>query len=610
MKGEIKNMGNDLWRVDPDMDLTENFIIKSDSYKVTHFTQYPKGTSKIISYLEARGCTPKDEQGNDLYSYATWFGEQYVLLRHFCGRQITHYKIDQAKMFFKGHFGVDLMNEAGWRYIVDNYDGYLPLIIRAVDEGTRVPLKNVLMVIENIDPANCGFVTDIVLHWLTNYSETTQSQVWYPTTIATNSCHARDFMTEMHDKTCDTTFVDFGLHDFGFRGVSCYEQACIGGMAHLVAFNGTDTMPAIAMANKVYNAKLFGERHLEIRLLPGGEMNITMYGFSVVATEHSTTTSWGRWGERDCILNLLRSFPNVIKSAVGDSYDVFAFARMLSEDVEIRNLILNDGPNGKFVLRPDSGDPVEINCGTPDNIHRPKNKDEFHDLICMGEKLDGDIILWEDEHYMITGVEEFIREYGNDQWSQCCSAPIDDLISGGRVGILEPVKASTRTKGLIEILWEGFGGHVNNKGYKVLNPKIGLIQGDGIDLLMLRRILIAMEKLRFAASNIVFGSGGGLLQKFDRDTLKFAIKCCIAIINGKEVEVQKDPITGKSKKSKAGRLALMVDEKDNIYTKQHCTIEEEAMGLLKEVYNLGRLTRFHDFEDIRQRARTKFVMNK
>lgn len=511
-------LGNDLWRIDPELDLLENFIVKSDSYKVTHFPQYPKGTTKISSYLEARGCSPKDEKGNDLYTYTTWFGAQYQLLRHFCGQQITHYKIDQAKAFFKAHFGVDLMNEAGWRYIVEQYDGYLPLTIKAVDEGTKVPLSNALMVIENHDPKTF-FVTEIVLHWLTNYSETLLSQIWYPTTIATNSCHARDFITEMHNETCDTTFVDFSLHDFGFRGVTCYEQACLGGMAHLVAFNGTDTMPAIALANKVYNSKLFGERHLEVKLEKDGTMNLTMYGFSVVATEHSTTTSWGRWGERDCIVNLLKSFPNVIKSAVGDSYDVFAFAKMLSEDQEIRELILNDGPNGKFVLRPDSGDPVEIDCA------------------------------------------------------------------------------------LMQILWDGFGGHVNTKGYKVLNPKIGLIQGDGIDLLMLRRILIALRDLKFAASNIVFGSGGGLLQKFDRDTLKFAIKCSFAVINGVEVEVQKDPITGKSKKSKKGRLALMKDPNGVFYTKQQCTDAEFQEGHLHVIYDLGRMVRMHNFDDIRVRAR-------
>ena len=509
---------NDLWRQDPETDLLENFLIKSDSYKVTHFPQYPKGTTKISSYLESRGCTPKNKAGKDLYNYTTFFELQYVLQRHFCGRQITHYKIDQAKMFFKAHFGVDLMNEEGWRYIADQYDGRIPLKIKAVKEGTKVPLHNVLMVIENEDP-KLFFLTEIVLHWLTNYSETLLSQLWYGTTVATNGSHARDILIEKHNKTCDTTFVDFSLHDFGFRGVSCYEQACIGGMAHLVNFNGTDTMPAIVMANKVYNTQLQGKQHVEIALLPDGNMNITMYGFSVVATEHSTTTSWGRWGERACILNLLRSFPNVIKSAVGDSYDVEAFAHMLSEDPEIRELILNDGPNGKFVLRPDSGDPVEIDCM------------------------------------------------------------------------------------LMQILWEGFGGHVNTKGYKVLNPKISLIQGDGIDLLMLIDILDALDELKFAASNIVFGSGGGLLQKFDRDTLKFAIKCSAAIINGIEVEVQKDPKTGKSKKSKIGRLALLKDENGVFYTKERCTEEEEKQGFLEYVFEIGNLVRFQDFEEVRSIAR-------
>ena len=487
-----------------ELELLENFILKSDGYKPTHFPQYPKGTSKIISYLESRGCSLKDKNGNELYDYTTFFGLQYITLRHFCGQQITYYKIKQAKTFLKEYYGTDLMNEEGWKYIVKKYNGYLPLIIKAIPEGSKVPLHNVLMTIENNDPKTF-FLNDVLIHWLTNYSETLISQIWYPTTIATNGSKARDIIKAKHDKTCDTTFVDYSLHDFGFRGVSCYEQACIGGMAHLVNFNGTDTMPAIVMANKVYNSDSFD--------------NFKMYGNSVVATEHSTTTSWGRWGEPACIINLLKTFPKGIKSAVGDSYDVEAFANMLYDNEEIRNLILNSDESSKFVLRPDSGDPVEI-----------------------------------------------------------------DLM-------------------LLNILWNKFGGTINSKGYKVLNPKIGLLQGDGIDLQMIINILDAMDENGFAASNIVFGSGGGLLQKFDRDTLKFAIKCSSAIINNIEVDVQKDPKTGKGKKSKIGKLALMKDENGVLYTKEKCTEIEYQLGLLEEVFNTGVLSRYQEFDDIRNIAR-------
>lgn len=514
------SMFHDLWRQDPETDLMENFIIKTDSYKVTHWNQYPKGTTKIVSYLEARGCTPKKKDGTNLYNYTTFFGLQYILMRHFCGRQITQFKLEQAKIFCKAHLGSDLVNEAGWQHIIDNYDGYLPLKINAVKEGTKVPLKNVLMVIENEDE-KLFFLNDIVLHWLTNYSETLLSQVWYPTTICTNGSHARDILIEKQKKTCDTVFVDYGLHDFGFRGTPEYMTSCLGGMAHLVNFNGTDTMPAIVLANKVYNANFYKHPSVEISLHKDGTMNLTMFGASVVATEHSTTTSWGRWGERDCVLNILRTFPNVIKSIVGDSYDIDAFATMLHADAEIKELILNDGPNGKLVLRPDSGFPPEEDCR------------------------------------------------------------------------------------LMQNLWDGFGGHVNTKGYKVLNPKIGLIQGDGIDLQMLIDILEAVVALGFATSNIVFGSGGGLLQKFDRDTLKFAIKCNFAVINGEFVDVQKSPKgAGSYKKSKAGRLALMLDENGVFYTKEHCTEEESVLGYLEPVFRIGHLIRFQDFEEVRSIART------
>jgi len=588
------------WKQDDD--ILENFLIKTDSYKVTHFPQYPKGTTEVYSYGEARGCTPLKPNGKPLYDYSLVFGLQYVLKRHLAGPQVTHEKIDEAKLFFQKHFGADLFNEAGWRYIADHYNGYLPLIIKALPEGIKVPLKTPLFTIVNTDP-EC--------FWLTNYVETIISHVWHPLTVATNSAHARDIIRAAQDRSDDSTFVDYSLHDFGGRGGSTYETSGVGGMAHLVSFNGTDTMWAISLANKAYNQ----EKTVDFN--PGIHVtDIEMFGNSVVATEHSTMTSWGREHERDCILNLLRSYPTGLLSVVGDSFNIYKFAELLYTDQEIKEIILKR--DGKFVLRPDSGDPIEIICG---QAVKRKIKDltryfEGTTPLISPEIFEDDLLdeVRTDTPHGVHGTTEYTSIYKvGDKYYEATIDNISwnrydkqyyyiDMFEKAHITVKQ-LDNELQMKGLMQMLWEGFDGTTNAKGYKVLNPKVGLIQGDGIDLQMIADILTNLDGIKFAASNIVFGSGGGLIQKFDRDTLKFAIKCTHVTVNGKPVDVQKDPITASGKKSKKGYLAVHLDEFGQYVTKQECTVAEEKEGLLRVVFFEGDVVNTQAFNDVRKNAR-------
>ena len=453
----------------------ENLILKTDSYKVSHWRQYPKGTSSVFSFLESRGGQ---------FPESVFFGLQYIIKRHLLGVVITAEDIAEARELFASHFGDStLFNEEGWQYILDKYQGRLPIRIKAVPEGSVIPVHNVLMTVENTDPK---------VPWLTNYLETLLCQIWYPITVATQSRSMRELIMRALQETGDPSLIDFKLHDFGYRGSTSDESAGIGGAAHLINFKGTDTMAAVDLLRKYYSEP--------------------MAGFSIPAAEHSTITSWGRNREVDAFDNMLTAFPTGLVAVVSDSYNVFEACSDLW-GTKLRDKVLNR--DGVLVVRPDSGYPPEV-----------------------------------------------------------------------------VVK-------VLDILGSRFGYTYNPKGYKVLNPKVRVIQGDGITHPMLGTILEAMKAEHWSADNLAFGSGGGLLQKVDRDTKKFAFKASAVKIGGLWGDVYKDPITDPGKKSKAGRLKLVLD--NGIYK----TIRLEENNLpdqLVTVFENGELLVDQTFAEIRTRV--------
>lgn len=466
----------------------DNFILNTDSYKATHWKQLPEGTTRFISYLESRGGK---------FNETLFFGLQYILKKHFCGVRVTKENIDQAEAFWKLHFGNDHFNRKGWERIVEVHGGKIPLRIKAVAEGTVVPVSNVLMTIEN---------TDMELPWLTNYAETLLMEIWYPVTVGTNSMMCKRLIKKYLDETGDSSGLGFKLHDFGFRGVTCKEQAAIGGMSHLISFMGTDTTAGIICAMEYYGSGLANSLDQQ-----------KMYGFSVPASEHSTITSWGRENEVKAFENMLKQYPVGTFACVSDSYNIYDACSELW-GTQLREKVINH--NGTTVIRPDSGHPPEV-------LSR-----------------------------------------------------------------------------ILDILWNKFGGDWTN-GYKLLTPKVRIIQGDGIDYEMIEEILQMMKNKQFSADNIVFGSGGGLLQKFDRDTQKFAIKCSYAEVNGESVNVYKDPITSSGKVSKKGKLKLHGVGKDFTTLSSADMSPEQFNGYidrLETVFENGELVKEYTFEEIRETA--------
>lgn len=289
------------------------------------------------------------------------------------------------------------------------------------------------------------------------------------------------------------------LHDFGFRGVSSTESAGIGGSAHIINFLGSDNIPSMVLAQKYYNAK-------------------NPIAFSIPASEHSTITSWTEPCEVDAFNNMLDAYPTGLVACVSDSFDIIRACRDYWGTTLREKILKRDG---RLVIRPDSGDPVET-----------------------------------------------LRQ-------------------------------------IFPILWEKFGGIINEKGFKVIDPHVRVIQGDGVNYESIGLVLDMMVHEGFSVENIAFGMGGALLQKVDRDTQKFAFKCSSITIDGKERDVKKNPIeinrlgerVQSFKVSKSGKLKLI-----DFRTIERSNTDDPNDQLI-EVFNNGKLVNEITFDEIRKNAR-------
>ncbi len=307
----------------------DNLLLLTDSYKTSHFNQFATNTSFIYSYIEARG---------GIFPTVTLYGLQYLLKRYLEGIVVTQEKIDQAEIMLKIH-GVPF-NKEGWQYILEKYNGKLPIRIKSIPEGLTVPTGNILASIENTD-SNC--------YWLPSYLETILIQnLWYGSSICTLSRQIKKTIKHFLEKTGDIAGLDFKLHDFGFRGVSSIESSAIGGSAHLVNFKGTDTLSALSLITQYYNEK-------------------DPQAYSIPASEHSTITSWGKGNELAAFENMLDKYPTGLVACVSDSYNIYHalesyWGTALKEKVLKRN--------GTTILRLDSGEPIAGVCDALEILHR------------------------------------------------------------------------------------------------------------------------------------------------------------------------------------------------------------------------------------------------
>lgn len=579
-----------------------NFLmhLSTDGYKLGHGPMYRKGTTVVGSNLTPR--TDKIHRRNCTAFYdgkLVWVGGQAAVQELHENWERTFFSqpkdqvIEEYAEFLLGYLGRELPTV---QQMADLHDlGYLPLEFRSLPEGSLVPMGIPVMTITNTLDA---------FFWLVNYHETPLSTSTWKT--ATNATIAREYrlICEHYTKLTgcyDAFTVSVMCHDFSMRGMSGIEDAARSGIGHLTQFIGTDTLPAITFAKRYYDAK-------------------GLIGISVPATEHAVTsnniisiereleagtydyvdeTQWrlrykmrGEGVDARLIAEVMFVYvlitqivPNGIVSNVSDTYD---FWGMLTRGYPyLKDVIMKRegfGPQpGKLVVRPDSGDPVEVICGL-------RVLPEGTDLWEIDD-FDADVVEFEGKFY------RFELEYGGgygDSWVESLTR-------------LEEVSES-EVKGAIQVLYETFGGTITETGHKLLDSHIGLIYGDSITTKRAEEILRRLAEKGYAAANVVFGVGSFTYQCNTRDTFGFAVKATNSVINGDEVAIFKDPKTDSKKKSAKGRLLVTRDVEldgwpfvleDNVTAER----ENDPDQLLTVFYRDGVFLKRTTLDEIRERSK-------
>ena len=493
-----------------------------DGYKLDHRRQYPDGTQYVYSNWTPRGSRLPEVKE------VVFVGLQYFLEKYLGEEFGKFFAADVDDVCEKYERRVNAYlgpNEIGSDHIRALHNlGYLPLEFKALPEGTLTPLRVPMLTVENTHPD---------FAWLVNYLETIMSAtLWVPMTSATIAKRFRGLLEDYAEKTgSPKEFVDWQGHDFSFRGMSGYESAQMSGLGHLTQFTGTDTIPAIEFVEDYY----------------GGMPENYLIGGSVAATEHSVMCAGGEDNEYDTYKRILGKYPTGIVSMVSDTWDLW---KVLTETIPaLHDEIM--ARDGKLVIRPDSGDPADILCGTSDKT------------LSEGQRLD-DVYRW-------------------------------------------PAEA-----GVVEILWNIFGGTITETGHKLLDSHIGVIYGDAINYERAQEILSRLEAKGFASANVVFGMGSFGYQYQTRDTFGFAMKATNVVINGEEKPIFKDPVTDNgTKRSLRGRIAVFEEQLptphlvavDNLQDRPDLARLASTHDLLTTVWKDGTFVKRYSFDEVRANAR-------
>lgn len=534
-----------------------NPLFRTDSYKVSHKGFMEPEITKVYSNLTARST----KHFNMYIEETVFFGLQAFIKeflikdwnKNFFLRPKAEV-IAETKRMFDAYLGKDSVDMSHFEQLHDL--GYLPIEIKALDEGTLVPIKVPYLTITNTHPD---------FAWLTNYLETLMSaELWKPITTATSTYYNRLMVNAYALATTGSLKgTEFQVHDFCLRGMSGSHDGAINGMAFLLSSNGTDNIPAIAYTEKYYNANIEKE----------------FVGTSVPASEHSiacAATAIG--GELEAYRKwITQDYPTGIVSLVSDTYDYF---KVLTEYLpQLKEDILNRPANelglSKVVIRPDSGNPVNIVCG----------------YNCFD--LDNSIVFRGEDKYRVA------------EWAKKSPNEIEAIKYCGQYWSVENPDlqlSEAEVKGSVEILWDIFGGETNQMGYRELDSHIGLIYGDGIDRKTALDILKRLEEKRFATTNIVFGFGSYSVQYVTRDSLGMAVKA--TAIEHSEcgiIPLFKDPKTDDGMKKSAKGLLKVVKVDGKLTLLDNVSAEEEKEGELKTVFKNGVLVEEHSFSEIRNR---------
>ena len=484
-----------------------NPLLYTDGYKLDHKRQYPENTTLVYS-----NWTPRKSRIDEI-DEVVFFGLQYFIKKYIIEDfNVNFFSQDKEEVLRKYARRINNYmgeNSVGLEHIAALHDlGYIPMVIKALPEGSSVPIRVPMCAMYNTLPQ---------FFWLTNYFETLLSTtIWLPCNSATIAKQYRKILDKYASETSSVPeFVDWQGHDFSMRGMAGLEAAVMSGAGHLLSFTGTDTIPAIDFLETYYNADSDNE----------------LVGGTVAATEHSVMSMGTNSGEEETFKRLItKVYPKGIVSIVSDTWDLW---KVLTEYLpNLKNEIL--ARDGKVVIRPDSGDPVDIICGDPS--------------------------------------------------------------ADGHVG-----------KGVIELLWDTFGGTINDKGYKELDPHIGAIYGDSITLDRAANMCKRLKAKGFASTNVVLGIGSFTYQYNTRDTFGFAMKATYGEVADIGRSIYKDPVTDDGTKKSAKGLIKIVKQNGEYQMIDEVSWAEEKEGELKEVFRDGEMLVDLRLEDVRRVLKGEFI---
>lgn len=524
-----------------------------DMYKSFHVFATKPGVEYNYSNLTPR----HDKHSNTELTGVVCVGAQYlvkeILIKLFNRDFFSRPKgevIGEYKYFIEGA----LFKNIDTSHIEALHDlGYLPLNIKTLPEGTLVPYGVPMITMQNTIP---GF------GWLVGALEDEFSAEIWP--IATSATTALNYMINFEKSKLNKDMLPFMGHDFSYRGLPGHVAAGMVGFGHLTSFYGSDTTPAALFAWKYYGAD------------PGGALAgrpVAPTFASVNATEHSVMCSYGQGGEKESIDHIMTNVaPTGILSLVLDAWD---FWKVVTEYLpELKAKIMSR--EGTLVIRPDSGDPVDIICGKrlfKQYIFEAKEDALWHASNFAQDTYKYDVYVLEDGSYV-------------------------DIRTGN-------VVPEHEVKGLIECLWDIFGGTIDEGGYRLLDSHIGAIYGDSITLTRQKQIIERLESKKFIPS-CVLGIGSYTYQYVTRDTHGFAMKSTAIKFKGDNewTPIFKQPKTDSAKNSAKGLMLVKSFNDNTMYeVVQDVSIAEEQRGALETIFFNGKLVKETTLEAIRVNVR-------
>ena len=574
----------------------KNPILNVDFYKTSHKKMYPSDMTRMYSNLTPRSAKHFTFKSSMFDNKVVVFGLQTLVIKlndeweeNFFSQPIEPL-VQQYKSVMLQCLGINNPDVSYWYEL--HAVGYLPITIKGLKEGTRSPMGVPIFTITN---------THDDFAWLVNYLETYLStNIWKAVTMATNTYEYKRVLNKFNIMTADTTnFIPWQVHDFSARGLGNSEEWSTNSIAHLTAFSGTDTVQAILGAKHYYDADL-------------------SCGGSIPATEHSvmtlgisqSTASNKLEAEKEYLHKLLTElYPTGPLAVVSDSYD---FWGVIEHNLPALKDVITSR-DGKLVIRPDSGTPIDVICGQmilQDSAitleSSPEGYDtwtqwvaeDIHDTFV--NELDAENPMYDIvEHYRFGEIVYEVTYEPDLNRHDKTYYYVDNYgstLSKCKFKQLPLEVKNTQQKGLLQSIWDIFGGTINNKGYKVLDPHIGIIYGDAITPDKYEAILTRMESMGFSSDNLVVGAGAYPAQMITRDTFGFAIKATAAIIKGKVQQVFKQPKTDPGKNSAKGYMRVDIIDGEYVVTDG---LDSDEGGELKVIFRGGNYYNKITLEDVR-----------